>query len=862
MKNRFKPLAATILWLVCALPIAAATWNVPADRSTIQAAIDSASDGDTVLVAPGTYQERIDFFGKGIAVRSTDGAGATVIDAQNGGIAVRMLRSEPSTAVLEGFTIRNGQGFDSCCWGAGLACEGCAAQIRNNVFIDNSGHSGGAISLTEGNPQFGTGPATATITGNVFRDNRASDHGGAIACFSSAPTIEGNRFENNAATGGALDAGQGPAGGAVYINTAPSATVRDNWIEANSAEHAGGGLFLIQSPGLIENNDLLNNASRNGAGIHVEASTGFGQVVIRGNALTLNRGRNLRPGDETSVLGGGIGAFRSDTLIEGNSFVRNEALGAACDTEIPGTSGCGFGSGIGLFGGTSTVRQNLVSRNVADFGGGGWFASEAGGVSATVKDNRFSDNRAFARPGVSCTDGADCTVDRNRFLDNTLRPGAPTGGALAGGGGFEIQDGSGVVTNNFVAHNVGQFGAGVKLQRSAVTFTNNTVAFNSSTNAGGGLLMEGLDGSPASAVNVFNNIFLGNNQVQLHELENVNPSVEHNLFHRSDQGVYSDWNGGAPQVKTTVDQLNNLPEAQNNLPGDPLTRAANLCEDYHLEAESAAEDQGTEGASGLPAQDIDLGDRSQGASVDIGADERGLPSPLHCPEVFEVGVFRPSTNRFFLDAAGDGGTPEQILWFGGDGDLPLIGDWNGDGLDEIGVYRPSTSFFFLDTDGGGAAEKIIHFGASGDLPLIGDWNGDGIDDVGVFRESENLFFLDTNGGGAPEETLQYGASSDQPLVGDWDGDGTDNIGVFRPSNRSFYLDLNGGGSAEIAILFGDPSTDLPLSGDWNGDGIDEIGVYRPSAGTFFLDVNDGGSPERSILFGSSADQPLVGRWID
>ena len=65
----------------------AATIHVPADQPTIQAAIDAAADGDTVLVAPGTYYEDINFHGKIITVTSEQGAAATVIDA--GGQAVR-----------------------------------------------------------------------------------------------------------------------------------------------------------------------------------------------------------------------------------------------------------------------------------------------------------------------------------------------------------------------------------------------------------------------------------------------------------------------------------------------------------------------------------------------------------------------------------------------------------------------------------------------------------------------------------------------------------------------------------------------------------------------------------------------------
>src|SRR2546428_9154943 len=60
----------------------AATINVPAGQPTIQAAINAASNGDTVLVAPGTYYENINFMGKAITVTSAGGPSVTTI---NGG---------------------------------------------------------------------------------------------------------------------------------------------------------------------------------------------------------------------------------------------------------------------------------------------------------------------------------------------------------------------------------------------------------------------------------------------------------------------------------------------------------------------------------------------------------------------------------------------------------------------------------------------------------------------------------------------------------------------------------------------------------------------------------------------------------
>jgi hypothetical protein len=175
------------------------------------------------------------------------------------------------------------------------------------------------------------------------------------------------------------------------------------------------------------------------------------------------------------------------------------------------------------------------------------------------------------------------------------------------------------------------------------------------------------------------------------------------------------------------------------------------------------------------------------------------------------------------------------------GDIPLVGDWNGDGRDDLGIRRGST--WILDGvgefDWGNSISK-------GDIPIVGDWNGDGRDDVGLRRGSTWILY------GAGQ--FDWGNSiskGDIPIVGDWNGDGIDDVGVRRGSTWLLY------GAGQFDWGNSISKGDIPIVGDWNGDGIDDVGVRRGStwilygAGQF----DWGNSISASLTAPSSDDGP-------
>jgi len=184
----------TLVFLLSS-PISAATIHVPADQPTIQAGVDTAQEGDIVLVALGTYNETIDFGGKNIILQSVSGADVTIIDGNENGSVMSFTSGERKDAVLDGFTITNGSGTDvgDYSYGGGIYCVGASPTIRNCTFFENKCSLGGGIyALAESEP---------TVSNCIFRKNVALD-GGGIHFRDSPGTVENCWFRGNTATTG------------------------------------------------------------------------------------------------------------------------------------------------------------------------------------------------------------------------------------------------------------------------------------------------------------------------------------------------------------------------------------------------------------------------------------------------------------------------------------------------------------------------------------------------------------------------------------------------------------------------------------------------------------------------------------
>ncbi|AWE43063.1 MULTISPECIES: 5'-nucleotidase C-terminal domain-containing protein [unclassified Actinobaculum] len=185
----------------------------------------------------------------------------------------------------------------------------------------------------------------------------------------------------------------------------------------------------------------------------------------------------------------------------------------------------------------------------------------------------------------------------------------------------------------------------------------------------------------------------------------------------------------------------------------------------------------------------------------------------------EKPVIHPNT--FQIDTDGDG-VADQYVNYGRASDTPLVGDWNGDGIDTPAVKRGEL-YFISDSFDGGAATTVFAYGRESDTPLVGDWDGDGKDTIAV-RRGNTVYINNTLSGGNASEVFHFGRATDEALAGDFDGDGKDTVAVKR-ANGYYIKNELAGGNADYSFAFGHTS-DKPLVGDWDGDGKDTVSVLR------------------------------------
>jgi hypothetical protein len=253
-------------------------------------------------------------------------------------------------------------------------------------------------------------------------------------------------------------------------------------------------------------------------------------------------------------------------------------------------------------------------------------------------------------------------------------------------------------------------------------------------------------------------------------------------------------------------------------------------------------------------------DNFSGGEMRTGVANRRSPAPADIPVKGDWdgnGTVTPGVMRgniWMLRNSNSGGSAEIEFSFGTTGDIPVTGDWDGNGTTTIGIFRPSDRTWHLrnSNSGGSVSYTAFSFGTAGDMPITGDWDGNGTTTIGIYRPSDRTFHLrNANSSGSVSYTaFAWGIAGDMPIVGDWDGNGTTTIGVYRPSDRTFNMrNANSGGAASYSFAYG-IAGDMPVTGDWDGNGTTTIGVFRPSDAYWYLrNAHSGGTANYSFKYG-------------
>jgi hypothetical protein len=286
MRRFAQSLLRTLAAAFVALPVAqgadAATLRVPADYSTVQAAIDAAVAGDTVEIASGTFvvTAPINPMGKAITIRGSVGATGELLTTLDGANAVRVIECTTGETLLtrfESLIVTRGLATN----GAGMYADSSSPTVFRCRFLDNNAATtsiealGGGAHVRYSNSRF---------TECEFIDNSAhatvqQAYGGALHASASEIEVSGCRFEQNRceSNAGTSTGYQYAYGGAISLADETEAAVTDSSFEGNIATAYSGFGGAISwsgtSTGAAQNCVFYGNSGTAGGAVAARGGT-------------------------------------------------------------------------------------------------------------------------------------------------------------------------------------------------------------------------------------------------------------------------------------------------------------------------------------------------------------------------------------------------------------------------------------------------------------------------------------------------------------------------------------------------------------------------------------------------------------
>jgi hypothetical protein len=222
----------------------ATTWTVDddgkADFDNIQAAVDASSDGDEIIVMPGTYastaDEVVNMLGKAVWLHSSGGQEVTIIDGEGLRRGILCNSDETNKTIIEGFTIAGGYSI----LGGGMNNYYSSPTLTDCTFTNNTSlQLGGGMYNWNSNP---------TLINCEFTSNTANDGGGMFNSYSNT-TLTNCTFENNTTDnyGGGM------------CNSESSPTLTDCIFTNNTAANYGGGMYNYESSPTLTDTTVCGN---------------------------------------------------------------------------------------------------------------------------------------------------------------------------------------------------------------------------------------------------------------------------------------------------------------------------------------------------------------------------------------------------------------------------------------------------------------------------------------------------------------------------------------------------------------------------------------------------------------------------
>jgi predicted outer membrane repeat protein len=317
--------------------------RVPADYLTIQAAVDAADDGDTIILSPGTYtgsgNHDIDFNGKEVTLLSENGPDTCIIDCQDNGRGFSFTNNEDEDTVISGITVINGYYTSS---GGGMICSSASPLIVNCVFRDCGSSLGGAVNCSNG--------SHPTFERCVIHQNQAA-WGGGLYCDNSSPYLKGCTITDNTTKPG------NGMGGGIYCRNSSNPVIHNCQFANNSTNYHGGAIYIRDSAADIVNCIINGNDARYAGGIYISNCNPvtITNCTIYGNITW-------------TVFQAGIQSYSSTTAIT-NCILWNNDNGPL----IPVSGGSGvtatYSDIMGGYPGTGNINSDplFVNASAGDF---------------------------------------------------------------------------------------------------------------------------------------------------------------------------------------------------------------------------------------------------------------------------------------------------------------------------------------------------------------------------------------------------------------------------------------------------------------------------------------------------------------